>query len=61
MPHVMTTHKIPERLALLIAEFDRSGIGELRVTAPDFQLHLRAGKEADYSEQRIAAAPADPQ
>lgn len=55
----MTTPNMSERLALLIAEFDRSGIGELRVTAADFHLHLRAGKEADYSEQRIASAPTD--
>lgn len=55
----MTTTQTPERLALLIEEFDRLGVGELRLEGTDFQLHLRAGRKPDYSQRRIAAASAD--
>ena len=49
----------PEGLALLIAEFDRSGIGELRVKAANFYLHLRAGQKPDYSERHMVASSVD--
>jgi len=55
----MTTDHLPERLTLLVAEFDRSGIGELSVKGLDFELRLRAGRKPDYSERRTAASSTD--
>ena len=48
----MSNSEIPRQLALLIAEFERSGVGELRLTGPDFELVLRAGRPSAYRDRR---------
>jgi len=41
-------------LAVLIDEFERSGVGELRLSGLDFDLHLRAGRPAKLTEKIIS-------
>lgn len=41
----------PETLAILVAEFERSGVGRLILTGPTFELVLRAGKAPRWTER----------
>lgn len=38
----------PTHLDVLIAEFERSRLGELKLHGPDFQLHLRRGRKPQW-------------
>lgn len=42
---------IPDALAILIAEFERSGVAELRLEGPAFELILRAGNAPRWIER----------
>ena len=52
----MTETYHPDPLAVLIDEFERSGVGELRLSGPEFDLHLRARRPTKLSEK----IPSDP-
>ena len=52
----MTESFRPDPLAVLIDEFERSGVGELSLSGPEFDLHLRAGRPAKLTEK----FPSDP-
>lgn len=52
----MIDHNRPDSLAVLIDECERSGVGELRLSGPEFDLHLRAGRPAKLTEK----IPSDP-
>lgn len=40
----------PEPLAILVAEFERSSVGQLTLTGQTFELVLRAGKPARWTD-----------
>ena len=52
----MTETYHPDPLAVLIDEFERSGVGELRLSGPEFDLHLRARRPTKLTEK----IPSDP-
>ena len=47
----MTETNRPDPFAVLIDEFERSGVGELRLSGPEFDLHLRAERPAKLTEK----------
>ena len=52
----MTDNNRLDPLVVLIDEFERSGVGEIRLSGLDCDLHLRAGRPAKLTEKQ----PSDP-